>query len=1050
LFSLTMVLALILTSVAVGKTPAAAVAQNDGQAPSRFQEVPEEVRDAINGLTIDEFLANYKGPVPHALQELAAERVTVVVEMEGSPVAVAFGQAQASRRPLSATAQRQLNDSLKAAQAPVVSSLKGLGGSVISQYTKVYNGILVNLPAAQISTVKNLPGVKAVHPAPVHYPALGTSVPLIRADEVVTDLGYDGTGMTIAIIDTGIDYTHASLGGSGDPADYASNNPNVIEGMHPFPTAKVIGGYDFAGTDYDGSNLPVPDADPLDENGHGTHVASTSAGIDAGAEVSEGVAPNASLYALKVFGAEGSTNLVVDAIEWAMDPNGDLDLSDHVDVINMSLGADYGPDEPTDVDIIASNNASAAGVVVVASAGNAGNTPYIVGSPSVAESVISVAASTTGAATGPTIQAPAPPATVEETVIYQPASFDNNTGHYTSEMIEPLIYAGSVAAEDILCDITGLPTDAMAGSIALIQRGTCDFSTKVNNAAALGAVGAIIFNHETGGDILITMIGVPVDIPAAAIGHTNGLNLIAYEGVDIRISPESEVTTILDPFTPADTVADFSSRGPSGYASMLKPDITAPGVAIFAASMGGGTAGVSMGGTSMAAPHVAGVAALIKQANPGWTPAQVKTAMMNSAVDLADPFSMQIPLQGAGRVDAYEAVTADSFLTADEARVSLNWGLIELTESTYATTTNITLANEAAAGKSYDVSWEFGSGSFESGFDLTLPNTVAVGAGPAETTIPVDLALDATLMETYFDGVLEEYYGYIILTNQAVATDTLRIPFYTVVEPYTELTVTGTLGAINSGEVEITHSGPISSSLWAYPLLAMDVDEVDVGNEGDVRTFGMDYMFNSATYGDVFAVAINTYGPWHTPQPYFNEFDLYIDVDGDTNPDFINFNFNYGWFTGGDDTDLWVVVQVEVASGLLYLGSPYTIFTDYNTGYMEWALPAEWNGLFDDTDFDYELYGFDRMGNYDFGAGGYFDYAASPFAWDLTNFEPGPADPTATLSFSLADPDGYVNNAPLGLMIIDLFGKAGEGQVYPYMFTFESPYKIIMPIIQSN
>jgi minor extracellular serine protease Vpr len=1052
IFSLLIILAMVLTVTALGKAPSPASSRTSGQPPRPLQEVPADVQAYFkDGVPVSQFLADYKGPVPQALAKFSTARMAVIVEMEGEPLAAAFSAAQQARRPFSTTAQQQYAAELKQAQAPVVTSLKDMDGIVISQYTKAYNGLLANVPVSELASIRSLPGVKAVHRAPVMVPSLTASVPLIRADLVQNDLGYDGDGVTIAVIDTGIDYTHAALGGSGDPDDYTNNDPDIIEGG-TFPTAKVVGGYDFAGTNYDADSdvlantIPVPDPDPLDENGHGTHVSSTAAGVGVTGVIGVGVAPGASLYALKVFGAEGSTNLVVDAIEWAMDPNNDNDLSDHVDVINMSLGSDYGPDDPSDPDIAASNNASAAGVVVVASSGNAGDTPYITGSPADAGTAISVAAGTTGYVTGPTISAPA--SSPEITSVYQPPEFDGGTGHFTSDITAPLSYAGTITATDTLCDITGIPANAMDGDIALIQRGDCAFTDKVNNAGTLGAVGAIIFNSESGGESRSTMVGDPVSIPAGFIPHSDGVDLQAYEGDDVVVSAEDTTTSIEDAYTPADTMADFSSRGPSAFASMLKPDITAPGVAIFAAKMGGGTTGVSLNGTSMAAPHVAGTAALVKEAHPSWTPEQIKAAMMNTAVDMADADSAQTPRQGAGRVDAYSATISSAFLVGDAGRVSLNYGVISTSADVYTETKDLTLQNDDTISKTYDVSWDFGPDSYFAGFDLTLPLTVTVEASPDAATIPVDLALDTTQMPNDFEA-LEEYYGYITLTNTDNVTDTLRVPFYAVVEPYTELDLTGSLSGVNAGEVAISQTGPITSSLWVYPLLATSSDDPTVGNEADIRMFGMDYGWNDPDYGEIFVPAIDVYGSWPTPQPYFAEFDLYLDVNGDSTTDFIDFNFNYGWFTGGDDNDTWIVVQVDLSDNMLYLGSPYTTYTDYNTGYTEWYLPADWNGLGGgDSEFDYALYGFDHAGQADAGAAGSFDYAKMPFLWELSNFGTSPSDPDATLTFSVYDPAGYSLAAPLGMMVVDYTGQAGVGQAYAYEFSFDQPYSILLPVIK--
>ena len=156
--------------------------------------------------------------------------------------------------------------------------------------------------------------------------------------------------------------------------------------------------FDFAGTNYDASdsdnNVPVPDPDPLDENGHGSHVAGSATGLGVPDRIGPGVAPGALLYALKVFGVSGSTNVTSDAIEWSMDPDGDGDTSDHLDVINMSLGSPFGgPDDPS---AITAQNAAELGVIVVTSAGNSGDAPYITGAPGTAPGAISTAASTKG------------------------------------------------------------------------------------------------------------------------------------------------------------------------------------------------------------------------------------------------------------------------------------------------------------------------------------------------------------------------------------------------------------------------------------------------------------------------------------------------------------------------------------------------------------------------------------------------------------------------------------------------------------------------------
>ena len=292
-------------------------------------------------------------------------------------------------------AQAAQGAAVTAEQASMRSAIAALGAKQLSSLKIGANGVRVRVAASEIANLRALPGVRSVARVTKFRPDNITSVPAIGAPQVWDKYKVRGKGVSIGIIDSGIDYLHADFGGAGDPAAYDANNKNVIE-AGTFPTAKVVGGFDFAGPTYnadDDDSVPAPDPDPLDGNGHGSHVAGTAAGIGVPGSVGQGVAPEAKLYALKVFNdTEGSTNLVSEAIEWALDPNGDGNMKDHLDVINMSLGSPFG--EPGDPSAISADNAANLGIIVVTSAGNEGPIPYITGSPGIAPSVISTAAVT--------------------------------------------------------------------------------------------------------------------------------------------------------------------------------------------------------------------------------------------------------------------------------------------------------------------------------------------------------------------------------------------------------------------------------------------------------------------------------------------------------------------------------------------------------------------------------------------------------------------------------------------------------------------------------
>ncbi|MCF7900845.1 S8 family serine peptidase [Candidatus Woesearchaeota archaeon] len=237
-----------------------------------------------------------------------------------------------------------------------------------NSYSVVFSGISVDLSEDEMNDVKSLSGVKSVYPDSEVHAILDVSVPLIGANNVWNNYvdmqgnKLTGKGVNVAIIDTGVDYTHSDLGGCIGA------------------TCKVKGGYDFINYDYD----------PIDDNGHGTHVAATVAGDG----VLKGVAPDANIYAYKVLSSEGSgsTSGVIDAIERSMDPNQDGDLSDHMNVISLSLGHDGG-DPSTDASAIAIDNVVSAGVVAVIAAGNSGPSYSTVGCPGCADNALTVAAS---------------------------------------------------------------------------------------------------------------------------------------------------------------------------------------------------------------------------------------------------------------------------------------------------------------------------------------------------------------------------------------------------------------------------------------------------------------------------------------------------------------------------------------------------------------------------------------------------------------------------------------------------------------------------------
>ncbi len=314
-------------------------------------------------------------------------------------------------------------------QQVLIDRLGSVQAQLLFQAQLSLNAVAVRLPANQLVQAGQLPGVRRALVIPPKQPLGSSSADLQPSGALASAItGATGAGVRVALIDRGIDYTHADFGGSGRPADYAANNPAVRE-PGTFPTAKVFEGFDFAGDGYDasgalGSASPSPDDDPLECNrvpagatpppymGQGTHVAGLLAGFgvtSSGAtytgpypapadappmNVSPGLAPEARLLALKVFGCRGSTTLLTAAIERALDPNRDGSMADHVDVLVITLGTPFG--SPDDPDALAVDAAVRAGVVVVVAAGDRLNTFYSVNSPASARLAIAVGATTNG------------------------------------------------------------------------------------------------------------------------------------------------------------------------------------------------------------------------------------------------------------------------------------------------------------------------------------------------------------------------------------------------------------------------------------------------------------------------------------------------------------------------------------------------------------------------------------------------------------------------------------------------------------------------------
>ncbi|MEL3972132.1 S8 family serine peptidase [Rossellomorea oryzaecorticis] len=556
------------------------------------------------------------------------------IQMTELPLAEIFGDIElSSKRPTSVIVElkaesiveakqkgkKQTKAALKTERGKVINELKKSvkNADVNREYDYVFSGFSVELAANEIIKLAAIPGVKAVYPN-VHYtadvisaeeipqeafsPEMMNSAPFIGSDEA-WEAGFTGEGVTVAVIDTGVDYTHPDL-------------------VHAFDDYK---GYDFVDDD----------TDPQEGAGqyHGTHVSGTVAANGA----IKGVAPNATLLGYRVLGANGGTTEdVVAGIELA--------VQDGADVMNLSLGNSLNnPDWATS---IALDWAMAEGVVAVTSNGNAGPNNWTVGSPGTSRDAISVGAtrlpykvytseiSTTEGVEYPSAKVMGFPS--DEQLL------SLNEGEYE------FVYVGLGAESDF-------EGKDLNGKIALISRGDFAFVDKAQNAKDAGAVGAIIFNNVAGEQPDVPGMAVPTIKTTLADGQKLLAELEAgNDEISFNIAFNKDVD---------ETMADFSSRGPVTHTWMIKPDVSAPGVNIVSTFPGEGYAALQ--GTSMSSPHVAGAAALLLQKNPEWETENVKAALMNTAVDVIDPATGEgyaHNTQGAGSIRLVEALNTTTLV----------------------------------------------------------------------------------------------------------------------------------------------------------------------------------------------------------------------------------------------------------------------------------------------------------------------------------------------------------------------------------------------------
>lgn len=769
------------------------------------------------------------------------ELVKVIVEFEQAPAKIEVMKQAAKGKKLPLSAANEKVDQSHKAFKEHVQSLKAQKNlteykvedvNITRVYKNAINGVAMKLPSMavkdllQSGVVKHIfkdYEVKVEPPVDTQIavdPKMGDSIPQIGVDKLHAE-NITGKGIKIGVLDTGIDYNHPDL-------------KDVYKG-----------GYDFVDDDADPMETTYQDwinaGEPIIPGyvyftNHGTHVAGTIAAqkkndVDYAVK---GVAPEVDLYAYRVLGpwGGGDTAGILAGIDQA--------ITDGMDVINMSLAA--AMNNPLYATSVAVNNAMLSGVVAVVAAGNAGPNEKTLGSPGTAALGISVGASDVSI-TIPTfsgsvltnkndnLQQP------DKDLFHQledskpisddmsPKLKDSNLsdkdlftkledskhinkdlslqledlqllGKDFSDQLEDLqgqsfqfVYAGLGKA----ADFTG---KEISGKIALIERGELTFEEKIKNAKNAGAKAVIVYNNVEG------------QIPSylgEIVGLIPSFRLSKEDGERLKELGEGSFTfeSLRNTKTEGDHLADFSSRGPVNGNYDIKPDIVAPGVTIFSTTpefINDPLDGVNyenayerMSGTSMASPHVAGVAALILQEHPEYTPFDVKSALMNTSDDLQGDNSVYEV--GAGRIDAYQAVHTDTSIKVwDKTQNIENGNVVEIDELTGSivfgkyfkkgdqpidASKKVTVQNNSQEEKSFRLEVEYHGerkgiqDAVSNGVTIDVPSSFTVGSGQVQELQP-----NITIPASASHG---RYEGYIHVTNANNPDETYQIPFAVMV-----------------------------------------------------------------------------------------------------------------------------------------------------------------------------------------------------------------------------------------------------------------------------
>lgn len=865
---------------------------------------------------------------------------------------------------------------IAAQQSKMAVSLASVGAEELGRVQVAHNAIAVRVDASQLEQLALIPGVAKVRPVINYEMDLSETVPYVGGTAVQAT-GKDGTGITVAVLDSGIDYTHRNLGGLGTLEAYAAAHggapgdplSTTLDGL--FPTAKVVGGFDFVGEGWPTTAL-TEDPDPIDFQGHGTHVSDIIAGKSAdGTHV--GMAPGAKLLGIRVCSAVATSCsgvALLKAVDFALDPNNDGNLSDAADIIHLSLGSDYGQIED---DLTAALEAAVdLGIVVVASAGNGSNKPYVVGSPSIGPGVISVA------------QTQVPSAVAFPLVINSPAAIAGTYGNTSTLEWSPIGSGatGNVAFVGRACPAgsvaAGSPADPFltspAGKIALIDRGACSISLKVDYAFDNGAIGVLIGLIAPGDAVSFSFGGGDTFGPALVIQQSlsNAIKarLTAGDVVNASISASAGIPLV-------GSMASTSSRGPS-VLQTIKPEIGAPGASV-SAQVGTGNVETAFGGTSGAAPMVSGAAALLLQAFPNRTPIQIKSMLMNSANTqvFTNPALLPgglapITRIGAGELRVDKAIGLKAIAWNPESEsAALSFGQLEVPFDGVVLFKKVRIHNFTNSTRTYSISrsFRYADDAASGAVTVITPASVSVTTG-GDREFMVQLLIKGSKLPTWTlnggsgggDGAAlnrPEYDGYITLTS---GSEKLSLPWHvlprkasaTIASPLVKTKKGSTLSLLNLG-VETGDYEVFSLTGQSDRIRRADLPQPGDNFEIiDLQSVGVRHLPKAVFGADYLEFGITTFGKRVHPN-YPAEFDVYIDNNNDGTPDYVVFNSELGGFSASGQNVVSVAKLPTGAATALFFTD-----ADLDSGNAIFTVPMTAVGVVPGTTIGISVFAFDN------------------------------------------------------------------------------------------